>query len=65
MVSVRPAAAHRYQGLQIEFSWNVHRVRRRQVPDGRRVSHLFLSVCLFKLLLYGQKARLFIAAALE
>lgn len=39
MVSVGAAAAHRYQGLQIEFSGNVHRVRWRQVPDGRRVSH--------------------------
>ena len=39
MVSVGAAAAHRYQGLEIEFSGDVHRIGRRQVPDGRRVSH--------------------------
>lgn len=56
MVSVGPAAAHRHQGLQIEFSGNVHRVRRRQVPDGRRVSHLFLLHSSFELFLTLSRA---------
>lgn len=52
MVSVGAAAAHRYQGLEAELSGNVHRVRRRQVPHGRRVSHTLLFFDISEMILF-------------